>query len=92
MPGKRHFLLWGEDANVIAPVKLAVGDNKRCFGEMHFFGNTLHLRASEVVCVQADGKLVAGNFVLGKYVNSIKMRTFMYYVLFCHSHGSHTFR
>src|SRR5919199_6970536 len=72
MPREGYLLAGGEDAHVVAPVALLLGEDEGCFGVVHLGGDLLHLLAGEPASVPEDGERVARVFLLGEHVGYVE--------------------
>src|SRR5215210_1717421 len=72
MTRERHLLAGGEDAHVVAPVALLLGEDEGCFRVVHLGGDLLHLLAGEPASVSEDGELVTRVLLLGEHVGYVE--------------------
>src|SRR5919199_5363548 len=72
MPRERYLLAGGEEAHVVSPVALLLGEDEGCFGVVHLGGDLLHLLAGEPARVPDDGELVARVLLLGEHVDYVE--------------------
>ena len=76
MPGKGYFLLWGEDAYVIASIPLLLGKDESGLGEVEFLSQLLHFLGRDISGIPEDCQLVAGIFLTGEDIHDVEISFF----------------